>query len=349
MAKQGVKMSKIDSIIQEINKKHKAEIIKRGIKYEQTKRINFSSPRANWMLRGGIPVGRITEFAGLESSGKTSTALDIVSNFQATCDELNAPKEVLYVDAEYTLDGVWAQKLGVDIDSIYVDQPDTLCAEDVLQKIEDLAETGEFGLIILDSLAALVPKDKMERDYCDSDKPGGLSQLWTRFVNKFSKIQNKHKFTFIVMNRPKPSIGGYPGQVYYPGGVDWRLACSVRILFERGDSIDIDGKTQPKSFAFPIGHEVKMKLNKTKICSPDRKVAYYTLISHDSEDDGIDIVYDTLKAAEEDLELIEKAGSWYNLPNGEKVQGFKNLKEFYKENDDEFMSLYEQVMEVYKL
>ncbi len=76
-------MSKIDAIIAEINKKYKTDLVKKGIKYEEIKRINFSSPRANWMLRGGIPVGRIIEFAGLEGSGKTSTALDIVSNFQS--------------------------------------------------------------------------------------------------------------------------------------------------------------------------------------------------------------------------------------------------------------------------
>lgn len=342
-------MSKIDLIISEINKKYKTEIIKKGIKYEDTKRINFSSPRANWMLRGGIPVGRIIEFAGLEGSGKTSTALDIISNFQADYGHLETGNKVLYVDTEYTLDGRWAQKLGVDIDSIFVYQPDNLCAEDILQSMEDFAETGEFGLIVLDSIAALVPKDKMEREYSDNDKPGGLSQLWTRFINKFSKIQNKHKFTFIVMNRPKPAIGGYPGQVYYPGGVDWRLACSVRFLFEKGDSIDENGKDQPKSFAFPIGHKVMIKLNKTKICAPDRKLTYYTLISCGGENDGIDIIHDTLNLADEVLGIIERGGSWYTLPNGEKVQGFANLKAYYKENDDEFLELYNQVMEAMKL
>lgn len=338
-------MSNIDQIISEINKKYKDNTVKRGLTYEKRERIDFSSPRANWMLRGGIPLGRITEFAGEESSGKSSTALDIVSNAQNLFEGRTKGKEILYVDSECTLDGEWAKKLGVDINRLCVDQPDLEPAEKIFQRISDLTETGEFGLVILDSIAALVPERRLKKDFEDKNKPGEFATLLTDFINQYFRICTRTNTAFIAMNRPKPLIGGYPGQVYYPGGVDWKLACSVRLLFSKGDCYDKDGKEQPKSYAFPVAHKVVMSLNKTKICPPDRKLSYYTL-RYEKGKEGVDYFSDTVDLAI-DCGIVEKSGAWYSYKDL-KVQGVEKVKNYFRNNDDDFMEVYETIMEIVK-
>ena len=133
---------KLDEIVKNVNKNAKEEILTKGLSEFDYTRIPFTSPRMNYMTYGGIPVGKITEFFGEEHGGKTTTALDIVANFQ----NMFPDKEVLYVDAENTLDVEWARKIGVDVDNMYILQPKSQSAEDIFQIIEEAVDSGEVGL-----------------------------------------------------------------------------------------------------------------------------------------------------------------------------------------------------------
>jgi len=329
----------IDEIIKDFNKKHKTDLITRGQKTKKLSRIDFSSPRANYMLRGGIPEGRMIEFAGEQGSGKTTTALDIIANAQTLFADREKGNKILFVDVEGTLDCEWAKTLGVDTDDLFIFVPDNQPAEIILQIVEDMVETGEFGLVVLDSITFLINKERMEKNLSDATV-GGISKVWTNHIRSMTRLQMKYGFTYIAINAPRPKIGSrIPGQVYYPGGEQWPLACSVRLLFSAGETYDIDGKEQPKSYQFPVAHKIIIKLNKTKICPPDRKITSYVL----DYKNGIDIVHDTIEAAEIE-DLIEKSGSWYNYGDI-KVQGKNGLKEYLEDNPETFNKLYIEVME----
>ena len=142
----------LEEAMREVNKRFKSPVCQTGLKFDEVSRIPFSSPRLNYMTYGGIPVGRIVEFAGEEGGGKTTTALDLVSHAQ----KMFPDKQVLYVDIERTLDAEWAQKLGVDIDSLILFSPDEQTAEEILEATKTIIETGDISLCVLDSLAAMV-------------------------------------------------------------------------------------------------------------------------------------------------------------------------------------------------
>ena len=140
--------SKVDEIMKKVNKDAKDDVFITGMPEYEYERVPFTSPKMNYITYGGLPLGRIVEFFGEEGGGKTTTALDIVANFQ----NLYPDRDVLYVDAENTLDIEWARKIGVDVDRIKLYQPKTESAEYILQVIKDVTNSGEVGLWVLDSI-----------------------------------------------------------------------------------------------------------------------------------------------------------------------------------------------------
>ena len=152
-------MSKLDDIIKDFNKKSDTAVITVGLPTYKCKRIPFTSPRMNYCTFGGLPIGQIAEFFGEEHGGKTTTALDIVANYQ----QMEDAKKVLYIDAENTLDVEWATKLGVDVDSLVVFKPTTQSAEEIFQLIYDAVESDEVGLWVLDSIPALSSAQELEK------------------------------------------------------------------------------------------------------------------------------------------------------------------------------------------
>ena len=151
-------MNKMDTLIKNLNKQAKEEIITVGLNTFSYKRIPFTSPRMNYCTFGGLPVGKLIEFYGEEHGGKTTTALDIVANYQHSDDN----RKVLYCDCENTLDVEWATKLGVDIDSMYILQPKSQSAEEIFEFICNAVDTGEIGLFVIDSLGGLIRQCKIK-------------------------------------------------------------------------------------------------------------------------------------------------------------------------------------------
>jgi recombination protein RecA len=336
-------MSEFNELVKKFKKKHTTTMFQKGVKYEPTKRINFSSPRANWMLRGGIPLGRLTEFAGQWSSGKTTLSSDIIANaqsqFQHDAEFLDKePKKILFVDVENTLDAKWANTLGVDTDEIYMFRPDTQSAEEILQYVEDACHTNEFGLIVFDSIGALVTEARLKKDINEATFCG-VAGPYTIFTNNMLKATARTKTAFLGLNHCKPKIGAQFPTLVYGGGETWKYQCSVRLLLSQGSLLDEEGKEVPNKYETPMGHKIEIKLNKTKVCAPDRKLTSFTL----NYENGIDIITDTVYVAQI-LGLIELKGSWYNI-NGNKFQGIHKLKAHFESETEEFAKIYTQVNE----
>lgn len=363
--------SNLEQILQKLNKSYGQEIVSIGVNensFVNIPRIPFTSPRINYMTYGGLPRNRLIEFAGEESSGKTSTALDIVGNAQRLFqeeydnaldkflnigeDKLNrsqkeeyeklkstGPKKVLYVDAENTLDLDWAELLGVQINIMILYKPQQQCAEEIFQDVLELISSEEIGLCVIDSLGVLVSAQAYEKTM-EERTYGGISMPLTLFSKKAAALCNQFECTLIGINQVRDNMNSPYGGVVTTGGRGWRHNCSVRMMFRKGDFVDELGDAIKKSSEAPDGNRVLIDIIKTKSFKPDRKVGYYTL----NYTDGIDAIQDIFDIALKE-EIIVKGGAWYTFINPEtgeaitdesgeiiKVQGKKNVLKILDEN-----------------
>lgn len=247
-------MSKLDIICQTINKEWKEDIASKGIKRIQTSKIPLSSPRLNYMLYGGLPRGRIIEFAGEENGGKTTTALDVCKNAQILFNkeyeeellnsdatrkkylETRGPQKVVYADCENTLDEDWAIKIGVDVDDMYIIKPQTQAAEDIFQMILDMIETDEVGLVIIDSLGVMLSQQAYEKDMTEKTY-GGISMALTLFSKKAELSCAKHNCTVIGINQMRDDMNSMYGGKTTTGGKAWKHNCfsgNTKLLTDKG-------------------------------------------------------------------------------------------------------------------
>lgn len=371
-------MGKLDVLIKDFNKQYKEEIAARGIPKIQTQKIPFSSPRANYMLYGGLPRGRIVEFAGEENGGKTTTALDIVANAQilfpkeweaeiAELESLNkpnkeqqtrlsylksrGPKQVVYADCENTLDEEWARKLGVDTDSLILLKPQSQTAEQIFEMILQTIDTDEVGLVIIDSLGVMLSAQAYEKTM-EEKTYGGIAAALTLFSKKAELSCSKFNCTLIGINQMREDMNSQYGGLTTTGGKGWKHNCSVRLMFQKGPYIDERGNELRRSAESPSGNQVSISIAKTKICKPDRRSGFYTL----KYDTGIDEVADAVEVALK-YGLILQAGAWFTLVDTEtgevmedeegeiiKIQGKPNVIEYLKENQMIYTELYDKIM-----
>lgn len=333
--------AKLDAIIKEVNKKAKEEIISVGLSDYNYKRIPFTSPRMNYCTYGGLPVGKIIEFYGEEHGGKTTTALDIVSNYQMMPDA----KEVLYVDAENTLDVEWARKLGVDIDRMYILQPKSQSAEEIFDIICNAVDSGEVGLWILDSIGALMSQQELDKDI-EEKTYGGISMPLTRFGKKIEMLMARYKCTGIGINQMRDVIGAMFPTQSTPGGKAWKHFCAVRMEFKRGKFLDEKGNELSRSADAPAGNIVMMSMSKNKTCPPNRRTGQYTI----NYEFGIDYLRDLIEVAIR-YDIVKKSGAWFDLVNPEtgevinkeKIQGQANVYLYLEENEDALMQVEQAV------
>lgn len=327
----------LDEIIKNVNKKSGSNIVGYGIPKRDYTRIPFTSPRMNYCTYGGLPTGRLIEFYGEEHGGKTTTALDIVANYQRMQESEDKPKKVAYFDAENTLDVEWATKLGVDVDSLILLQPESESAEDILQIILDMIDTGEVGLVVLDSIAAMVSAQEMDKTVADKTY-AGISMPLTVFGRKAEMLCKKYNCTIIGINQIRDDLGAmYGNAIKTPGGRAWRHLCSVRMQFTRGSFIDEKGDEIKRSSESPAGNKVLMSMVKNKTCPANRRGGYYTI----DYANGIDYLTDLLEVAIK-YDLIQKSGAWFEIVNPdtgevltEKIQGMANVREFFRDESHE--------------
>jgi len=342
------KQLSLDEVIKKINKDAGSEIVGYGIPKKDYTRIPFTSPRMNYCTYGGIPTGRLIEFYGEEHGGKTTTALDIVANYQQMQLNEEHPKRVAYFDSEITLDVEWATKLGVDVDSLILLQPEEQSAEDILQDILDMMSTGEVGLVILDSIAAMVSAQAMEKTVADKTY-AGISMPLTTFGNKAVMLCKRYNCTVIGINQIRDDLGAmWGGAVKTPGGRGWKHLCSVRMQFTRGAFIDEKGNEIKRSSESPAGNKVLMTMIKNKTCPSNRRGGYYTI----DYANGIDYLADLLEVAIK-YDIIQQHGAWFSIIDpdtgdikADKIQGMSNVKEFFMdEANEEVLSVVESYID----
>ncbi len=264
---------------------------------------------------GGVPRGRIIEVYGPESSGKTTLALHIIAEAQKTGGE------AAFVDAEHALDPVYAKKIGVNIDELIVSQPDT--GEQALEITEALVRSGALDVIVVDSVAALVPKAEIDGDMGDSHM-GLQARLMSQALRKLAGAVNKTKTVIIFINQLREKIGvmfGNPETT--TGGRALKFYASVRMDIRKIENIKQDGQV--------MGNRARVKIVKNKVAPPFREAEFDIMYG-----EGISKASNILDMAV-NLNIIEKAGSWFSY-NGEKLkQGRENVKQYMIENP-EFMA-----------
>lgn len=336
--------SKLDEIMKRVNKDLKEEAFTRGMPVYEYEKIPFTSPKMNYITYGGLPLGRLAEFHGEEGGGKTTTSLDIVANFQ----NMYPDKEVLYVDAENTLDIEWARKIGVDVDAINLYQPKTESAEYIFQVVKEATLTGEVGLWIIDSIPCLTAEKDLGKELTDDARVGGISGLLTRFCREIVGPCAKNNCMGIFINQLRDKINStIPGQTNTPGGRALKHFCTTRIEFRKGTYIDENGKTLSRSSGEPNSQKIMVNMVKTKFCRPNRHVGQYTI----NYDEGIDYITDLIDQAIY-YGIIDKAGAWFTIldvDTGEiikdKIQGQAKVKELL-DNDSELLQKVEDMVNI---
>lgn len=323
-------MSKVEELIKDINKQYKDTILTKGLAKYDYERIPFTSPRLNYMTFGGLPIGKLIEFYGENHGGKTTTALDIVANYQ----HLEDAKGVLYADAENTLDVVWGRKLGVDFDAdnFYLLQPKGQGAETIFQMILQLMETGEIGLVVIDSLGALMSNQAFDKTI-EEKTYGGIAMALTNFSKKAEMLCNKFDCTVIGINQLRADMNSMYGGTTTPGGEAWKFLCSVRLEFRMGKYIDENGNDLTRSAENPAGNYVLVTMKKNKTCPPTRRTGFYTI----SYANGIDYLKDLVEVAIK-YGLIEKAGAWFSIIDsvtGEQIVKLQGQPKVYEYLSDE--------------
>lgn len=276
---------------------------------------------------GGIPKGRIIEIYGPESSGKTTVALHCVAEVQ------KEGGTAAFVDAEHALDPVYASKLGVNLDDLYISQPDS--GEQALEITETLIRSGAIDIIVIDSVAALTPQAELDGDMGDSHV-GMQARLMSQALRKITAASSKSKCTIIFINQLREKIGVmYGNPETTTGGKALKFYSSVRIEIRKADTLK-DGSDL-------VGNHVKAKVVKNKV-APPFKVAEFDIMYGT----GISNMGCVLDLAVENG-FVQKSGSWFSY-NDEKIgQGRDKAMEFLKSNPDVYKELDAKIREKYEM
>ena len=325
-------MSNVNEIMKSLNKKFGDDFIHRGIAKFDYQRIPFTSPRLNYMTYGGLPMGKLIEFYGENGGGKTTTSLDIISNYQ----RMESAKRVVYADLENTLDYVWATKLGVDVDDLIIINPTNQGAETIFELLLQLIDTGEVGLVVIDSLGVMVSNQALDKTV-EEKTYGGIAMALTNFSKKAEMLCHKHNCTLIGINQVRDDLNSMYGGITTVGGKAWKHNVSVRLEFRMGKYFDENGKDLNRGAENPAGNYVQVAMKKNKTCKPDRRTGYYTL----SYRNGVEYLNDLIEVCIK-YGIVEQRGSWFSIIDTEtgeilldKLQGQSNLKAYLENKENE--------------
>lgn len=323
------KLKALDAAISQIEKQYgKGSIMKLG---ESVKDMNVDAVSTGCLSLdlalgiGGLPKGRVIEIYGPESSGKTTVALHVVAKVQQSGGIAG------FIDAEHALDPVYAKKIGVDIDNLYISQPDS--GEQALEITETMVRSGAVDIIIVDSVAALVPKAEIDGDMGDSHV-GLQARLMSQALRKLTSIISKSNCIVIFINQLREKVGvmfGNPETT--TGGRALKFYSSVRLDVRRVESLKQAGEI--------VGSRTKIKVVKNKVAPPFKEAEFDIMFGQGISKEG-----DILDLAA-DCDVVNKSGAWYAY-KGEKIgQGRENAKQYLKEHPEISEEIDRQVREHY--
>ncbi len=320
----------LDSVLGQIEKQFgKGSIMKLGAET----RMNVESiPTGSIDLDialgiGGIPKGRIVEIYGPESSGKTTVTLHMI----AECQKQGGV--AAFIDAEHALDPVYAKSIGVDIEELVVSQPDT--GEQALEIVDALVRSGAVDIVVVDSVAALVPKAEITGEMGDSHM-GLQARLMSQALRKLTAIINKSHCTVIFINQLRMKIGvmfGNPETT--TGGNALKFYSSVRLDVRRIDSIKKDSEV--------VGNRTRVKVVKNKVAPPFKQAEFDIMYG-----EGISKVGSILDVAVT-ADVVKKSGSWYSYQDNKIGQGRENAKEFLTQNPEMCEEIERTIREIHNL
>ena len=271
---------------------------------------------------GGVPRGRIVEIYGPESSGKTTVALSIAAQAQ------KLGGEVAFIDVEHALDPIYAEKLGVDINSMLVSQPDS--GEQALEIAEALVRSGAIDCIVLDSVAAMVTKAEIDGEMGDTHV-GQLARLMSQAMRKLTSVISKSNCVAIFINQVREKIGViYGNPETSPGGRALKFYSSVRIEVRKGEAI--------KNGSEIVGNRTRCKVVKNKVAPPFKEAEFDMLYGK-----GVSRIGEVVDIATE-LDIIHKAGAWFSYEGNKIGQGRENTKEFLLTHPDMMAEVEEKIL-----
>ena len=276
---------------------------------------------------GGIPKGRVVEIYGPESGGKTTVSLHMVAEVQKRGGIAG------FIDAEHALDPVYARKIGVDIDNLYISQPDN--GEQALEITETMVRSGAVDIIIVDSVAALVPKAEIEGDMGDSHV-GLQARLMSQALRKLTGIISKSNCTVVFINQLREKVGvmfGNPETT--TGGRALKFYSSIRLEVRRGEAIKQNGEV--------VGNRTKVKVVKNKIAPPFKEAEFDIMFGQ-----GISREGDILDLAANN-NIVNKSGAWYAYEGNKIGQGRENAKQYLRERPEIMEEIERKVREKYGL
>ena len=276
---------------------------------------------------GGVPRGRIVEIYGPEASGKTTLALHVVASAQKNGGD------AAYIDVEHALEPAYARALGVDIDSLLISQPDT--GEQALDIAESLVRSGAIDVLVVDSVAALIPRVELEGEVGDT-VVGALARLMSQAMRRLAGAISKNNCTVIFINQLRQKIGVmYGNPETTPGGLALKYYASVRIDVRRIETLKNGGEM--------IGNRTRAKVVKNKVAPPFREAEFDIMYG-----EGISKVGEIIDLGVK-LEIIDKAGAWYTC-NSQRIQGRDGVREYLLANPDACDAIEKEIRDnAYKL
>ncbi len=276
---------------------------------------------------GGIPKGRVIEIYGPESSGKTTVTLHMIAEVQKRGGIAG------FIDAEHALDPVYAKNIGVDIDNLYISQPD--CGEQALEITETMVRSGAVDIIVVDSVAALVPKAEIDGDMGDSHV-GLQARLMSQALRKLTAVISKSNCTVVFINQLREKVGvmfGNPETT--TGGRALKFYSSVRLDVRRIESLKQGGEV--------IGNRTRVKIVKNKVAPPFKEAEFDIMFG-----EGISTEGDILDLAAEN-NIVNKSGAWYAYEGNKIGQGRENAKQYLKDNPQVCAEIERRVRELFNM
>jgi len=351
----------LKDIVKNIAKKYDMEgIAKVGVNTDKFKTtLSLGSPSLDFCTYNSIPEGIFVEISGKESSGKTTLAFLMASDYikKEKKKPIEQRRHILFVDAEGTADPQWAltstgyDMNDQDIQTLYI-TPLGQTAEQIFDMVIESVKSGQIGLIIFDSLVAIAPQQTANESLEKKDM-GIMAKVMADFVRRTTGLFNKFRTTFIGINGIIMNISGYGNPETTGGGEYWKRACSLRLKVKRGGYFDENGNDLSSNAESPTGHIIEVAVLKTKFCRWDRKLGR----CHLNYVRGIDILQDTIEVATH-FGMIEKTGGWYSFidlntgaylsdANGKqiKLNGANNVKKYFNEHLDFWKKIYDAVYE----